>query len=78
MTMNFDAEDSDEEPPIIAGMSNKDARMRLYLRNGADWSLPDVVGQLEEWNKGKALSFTPTFERYLGQQMTEDEEDYYD
>ncbi len=78
ITMNFDTEDSDDEPPIIAGMSNKDARMRLYLRNGADWSLPDVVGQLEEWNKGKALSFTPTFERYLGQQMTEDEEDYYD
>lgn len=78
ITMNYVAEDSDTEPPIIEGMSNKDARMRIYLRNEGDWSLPDVVGQLEEWNKGKPLSFSPAFERYLGQQMTKDEDEYYD
>jgi len=78
ITMEFVAEDSDSEPQIMAGMSNKDARMRIYLRNGCDWSLPDVVSQLEEWNKGKALSFSQAFERYLGQQMTEADEEYYD
>mmetsp|Transcript_11296 Transcript_11296/g.18677 ORF Transcript_11296/g.18677 Transcript_11296/m.18677 type:complete len:566 (+) Transcript_11296:222-1919(+) len=78
ITMDYAAEDSAAEHQIIAGMSNEDARMRIYLRNGGDWSLPDVVDQLEEWNKGKPLSFSPAFERYLGQQMTEDEEEYYD
>ncbi len=79
ITMEYTAEDNDDdESQIISGMSNKDARLRIYLRNRCDWSLPDVVGQLEEWNKGEALSFTPAFERYLGQQMTKEDEEYYD
>ena len=77
ITMDFNVDLDDETDPIIAGMSNKDARQRIYIRNGSDWSLPDVVGQLEEWNKGKPLEFTTSFERYLGDQMTkEDEEDF--
>ena len=80
ITMEFKAEESDyAEDQIITGMSNKDARTRIYLRNGCDWNLPDVVGQLEEWNKGKTLFFSPSFERYLGHQMTkEEDEEFYD
>ena len=62
------------------GLSDKLARESIYLRNGTDWVLPDLVGQLEDWNKGNQLTFTPMFERYLGRQMTkeskgEDEEE---
>ncbi|KAL7442362.1 hypothetical protein ACHAXM_008349 [Skeletonema potamos] len=78
ITLEYKALDSVDEHQIIPGMSNKDARLRIYLRNRCDWSLPDLVGQLEEWNKGEALSFTPAFERYLGQQMTNEDEEYYD
>jgi hypothetical protein len=71
--------DDDEEDAMIAGMSNKDVRSRIYLRNSCDWSIPDVVGQLENWNKGRALSFSPAFERYLCQQMmTKEDDEFFD
>lgn len=69
--------DDDEEDVMIAGMSNMDVRSRIYLRNSCDWSIPDVVGQLENWNKGRALSFSPAFERYLCQQMMIKEDDEF-
>ena len=69
--------DDDEEDVMIAGMSNKDVRSRIYLRNSCDWSIPDVVGQLEDWNKGRTLSFSPAFERYLCQQMMTKEDDEF-
>ena len=71
--------DDDEEDVMIAGMSSKDVRSRIYLRNSCDWSIPDVVGQLEDWNKGRTLSFSPAFERYLCQQMmTKEDDDFFD
>eukprot|EP00578_Thalassiosira_sp_NH16_P001346 CAMPEP_0181134666 /NCGR_PEP_ID=MMETSP1071-20121207/32213_1 /TAXON_ID=35127 /ORGANISM="Thalassiosira sp., Strain NH16" /LENGTH=501 /DNA_ID=CAMNT_0023221207 /DNA_START=143 /DNA_END=1648 /DNA_ORIENTATION=- len=61
---------------IIKGLSDNEARQSIYVRNGVDWVLPDIVPQLEDWNKGKQLAFTPMFERYLGQQiMKEQDED---
>lgn len=79
-TMEYKANaDDDEEDVMIAGMSNKDVRSRIYLRNSCDWSIPDVVGQLESWNKGRALSFSPAFERYLCQQMmTKEDDEFFD
>ena len=69
---------AEDEHQIIPGMSNKDARLRIYLRNRSDWSIPDIVSQLENWNKGNNLSFSPSFEAYLGHQMTEEDEEYFD
>jgi hypothetical protein len=66
----------DVETLIVDGVSNDVVRDSIYLRNGKDWLLPDIVTQLEEWNKGQTLTFTPEFEKHLGWQMTkEDEED---
>jgi hypothetical protein len=67
--------DFSNDPPIIEGLSNDDVRCSIYLRKGPDWELPDVVSQLEDWNKGKALRFTPEFERHLGWQMNADDDD---
>jgi len=60
---------------IIKGMSDKEARQCIYLRNGVDWVLPDIVSTLENWNKGNQLTFTPEFERYLGQQIMDEGEE---
>ena len=77
-TIDYKVND-DEEDAMIAGMSNKDVRSRIYLRNSCDWVIPDVVGQLENWNKGRALSFSPAFERYLCQQMmTKEDDEFFD
>jgi len=62
-----------EESTIIEGLSDQEARRSIYLRNGVDWVLPDIVPTLEDWNKGDQLTFTPMFERYLGQQMMKEE-----
>ncbi|KAL7550105.1 hypothetical protein ACHAWF_013337 [Thalassiosira exigua] len=62
-------EDDSELSTIIKGMSDKEARRSIYLRNGVDWALPDVVSQLEGWNKGNQLTFTHEFEKYLGRQL---------
>jgi len=65
-----------EEFTIIKGLSDKEARQSIYLRNGVDWVLPDVVPQLLDWNKGNQLTFTSEFERYIGRQIAkEDRED---
>eukprot|EP00804_Cyclotella_cryptica_P005328 CCRYP_020414-RA/>CCRYP_020414-RA protein AED:0.11 eAED:0.11 QI:0/-1/0/1/-1/1/1/0/668 len=72
---NKTEEEDVDEPPIIEGLSNEEVRRGIYLRKGPDWELPDVVCQLEEWNKGKALRFTPEFERHLGWQMSADDDD---
>ena len=72
---NKDGEDSFT---LIRGLSDKEARQSIYLRNTEDWGLPDLVPQLEEWNKGKPLTFTPSFEEYVGQQMDKGSEDYDD
>jgi hypothetical protein len=45
------------------------------LRNGKDWVLPDIVSQLENWNKGNRLTFTPMFEQYIGNQIAKEIED---
>lgn len=68
-------EDYSNELPIIEGLSNDEVRCSIYLRKGPDWELPDVVSQLEDWNKGNALRFTPEFERHLGWQMNADDDD---
>lgn len=71
-------ENDNDEPPLIHGISNDDVRRSIYLRKGPDWELPDIVSQLEGWNKGQPLSFTPEFERYLGWQLSqEDDDDHY-
>mmetsp|Transcript_3504 Transcript_3504/g.7741 ORF Transcript_3504/g.7741 Transcript_3504/m.7741 type:complete len:723 (-) Transcript_3504:138-2306(-) len=68
--------ENNESFTIIKGLSDTEARQSIYLRNGVDWVLPDVVPILEDWNKGNQLTFTPEFERYLGRQiMKEAEED---
>lgn len=67
-----------EEPEpytIVEGLTNKEVRRTIYLRNGQDWALPDIVPQLEEWNKGKPLTFTPLFEMYLGKQIMEEDDE---
>ncbi len=67
---------SEAEPPVIEGVSNRILRQRIYLRNSGEWIIPDLVPQLEGWNKGDPLSFTVEFERHLGKQMIKfDEED---
>jgi len=66
----------EEETPVIEGVSNRILRQRIYLRNSGEWIVPDLVPQLEGWNKGDPLSFTVEFERHLGKQMVKfDEED---
>lgn len=70
-----EAKEQDSEPPIIEGFSNKEVRRSIYLRKGPDWELPDIVSQLEDWNRGKPLTFTPEFEKHLGIEMTKDEDD---
>ncbi|KAL9190151.1 hypothetical protein ACHAXT_007362 [Thalassiosira profunda] len=53
-----------------------DARAResaIYLRNQGDWTLPDIVQQLEDWNKGEKLTFTTEFSRYLSHEMMQEE-----
>ena len=62
-------EERRDESTIIKGLSDKEVRRSIYLRNGADWALADIVKQLEDWNKGKQLTFTHEFERYLGRQI---------
>jgi len=62
-----------EESTIITGLMDNEARQSIYLRNGVDWVLPDIVPTLEEWNKGNQLTFTPEFERYLGRQIMKEE-----
>jgi len=73
-TNSTEEEDDDDESPIINGMSNKEVRKSIYLRKGPEWELPDVVSQLEDWNKGKPLKFSLEFERYLGWQMSKDDD----
>ena len=70
--------EGDESYTIIRGLSNKEARRSVYIRNSADWHLADIVPQLQDWNKGRMLTFTPMFERYVGNQITKcasDDED---
>ena len=62
-------EERRDESTIIKGLSDKEVRRSIYLRNGAHWALADVVQQLEDWNKGRELTFTHEFERYLGRQI---------
>jgi len=73
--LDDEAKEQDSEPPIIEGFSNKEVRRSIYLRKGPDWELPDIVSQLEDWNRGKPLTFTPEFEKHLGMEMTKDEDD---
>ena len=65
------------EPPIIEGLSNKEVRQSIYLRKGPDWELPDIVLQLEDWNKGKPLNFTPEYEKHLAEQMIKEDDDHW-
>jgi len=69
---------SEDTFTLIRGMSDREARQTIYLRNTEDWGLPDLVPQLEEWNKGKPLTFTPSFEEYVGRQMDKGSEEYDD
>jgi hypothetical protein len=76
-----DGEHTDNENfTILSGLSNTEARKSIYLRNGKDWVLPDIVSQLEDWNKGNRLTFTPMFEQYIGNQIAQeaDDDDDYD
>ena len=66
-----------DESPIIKGFSNEEVRRSIYLRKGPVWELPDVVSQLEDWNKGKSLNFTPEFEKHLAWEMAKEEEDHW-
>jgi len=68
--------DGEDTFTLIRGLSDKEARQSIYLRNTEDWGLPDLVPQLEEWNKGKPLTFTPSFEEYVGRQMDKGSEEY--
>ena len=68
-------EDDTEHFTILSGLSNKEARQSIYLRNGKDWALPDIVSQLEDWNKGNRLTFTPMFEQYIGNQIAKEAEE---
>lgn len=68
-------EDDNENFTILSGLSNAEARQSIYLRNGKDWVLPDIVSQLEDWNKGNRLTFTPMFEQYIGNQIAQEEDD---
>jgi hypothetical protein len=68
-------DDDSESFTILSGLSNKEARQSIYLRNGKDWVLPDIVSQLENWNKGNRLTFTPMFEQYIGNQIAKEIED---
>ncbi len=73
-----DHEKEDEKSTILKGFSDVEVRKSMYVRNGTDWVLPDIVPQLEGWNKGNQLTFTPEFEKYLGQQIMkgwDDDED---
>lgn len=65
-------DDYSESFTILSGLSNKEARQSIYLRNAKDWVLPDVVSQLEDWNKGNRLTFTPMFEQYIGNQIAKE------
>ena len=68
--------DGEDTFTLMRGLSDREARQTIYLRNTEDWGLPDLVPQLEEWNKGKPLTFTPSFEEYVGQQMDKGSEEY--
>ena len=74
--------EDDESFTIIKGLSNEEARRSIYIRNSADWHLADIVPQLQDWNKGRMLTFTPMFEKYVGNQIancasdSDDEEEY--
>ena len=70
-------EAKDGEPPIIEGLSNKEVRQSIYLRKGPDWELPDIVLQLEDWNKGKPLNFTLEYEKHLAEQMMREDDDHW-
>ena len=69
--------DDDDSYTIIRGLSNKDARRSIYLRNSREWQLNDIVPQLQDWNHGRRLTFTPLFEKYIGNQISQayDEEE---
>ena len=82
-TLNFtpkqQEKDDGESSTIIRGLTDNEARQSIYLRGGElDFVLPDIVSHLEEWNKGKPLTFTPEFERYLGRQIMKEERDDLD
>jgi len=68
--------DGEDTFTLMRGLSDNEARQTIYLRNTEDWGLPDLVPQLEEWNKGKPLTFTPSFEEYVGRQMDKGSEEY--
>merc|ERR1711862_181996 len=67
-------QDSQEELTIISGCSDDEIRHAIYFRDEGDWDLPDLVSQLQEWNKGLPLSFTLEFEHYLGNRLFSKEE----
>ena len=79
---NYDSDDDedyddDHSYTIIRGLSNKDARRSIHLRNSREWQLNDIVPQLQDWNHGRRLTFTPMFEKYIGNQISQayDEEE---
>lgn len=80
---NYDSDDDEDDYDddnsytIIRGLSNKDARRSIYLRNSREWQLNDIVPQLQDWKLGRRLTFTPMFEKYIGNQISQayDEEE---
>ncbi len=59
---------------------NKMIRDMVYIRDTANWEIPDIVPQLEEWNGNVGLSFTKEFEEEMMKEVSredffEDDED---